>query len=389
MPPQAAAQSAQQMTPQQLNSAQRRAVLSQSVKMKQNIFSGTFNPATNPVLNIIPRNVGLILRYIVEVVATFNNTGSTTAATPTDFGGMNIFSNVQFTDLQNNQRHNTYGFHFGLVSSYKERQPFAACQALAVAEANFGNNFAVISQTASIAAGGSGTIKTVYEIPLAYSDEDLRGAIYANVVANQMNLALTFNPAPFAASGDDTFAVYKSNTGTMTNCIVNVYQEYLDQLPIGAGGVVLPVLDISTVYQLNFSQFNNLAANTDNYFQYTNFRRYLSAIGIYNSTGGAGGRVGGGDINYLARVSANFTNIFKVDPYEQARIGRRILGVDPPPGVYYFPSREKPIYTLTYGNTQLDFNPNTAGGNNYLLFLWEYMALQNILSSAGSLPSQA
>lgn len=374
-------------TPDQLNSLQRKAVVSQSTKMKQNIFSGTFNPTTSPVINIVPRNVGLILRFIVECVFTVNNTDGANLATLTDYGALNGLSNVQFTDLQNNQRHNTYGMHFGLLSSYKDRMPFASAQTLAASEANFGNNFPIISATPTIAHGAQGTVRVVYEIPIAYSDDDLRGAIYANVVANQMLLALTLNPQPFAATGDDTFAMYSGATGNIGSVVVNVYQEYYDQLPMGAQGVVLPVLDISTVYQLNFSQFNQLAANSDNYYQYTNFRRYLSAIALYNSTGTIGGRANGSDINYWARVSANFTNIFKVDPLEQARISRRILGTDPPKGTYYFGSRDKPIYTLTYGNTQIDINPNTAGNNAYLLFLWEYMALQNVLSSAGSLPS--
>jgi hypothetical protein len=385
----------QQLSPTQLNAMQRKAVTGQAVKMKQSIFSGTFNPATTPVLNIVPRNVGLILRFIVEITASFTTTvpGSGTAtATLTDFGALNVFNNIQFTDLQNNQRHNTYGFHFGLLSSFKERQAFAGASTLAAADANFGNNFPIVTATGTIAstagsAAGTGTCRTVLEIPIAYSDDDLRGAIYANVVANQMNLALQFNPNPYAASGDDTFAVYAGAAGTMTSVTVDVYQEYYDQLPMGATGVVLPVLDISTVYQLTFSNFTSIAANTDNYYQYTNFRRYLSAIGIYNSTGTLNGRMNGSDVGYWARVSANFTNIYKVDPLEQARIARRILGVDPPKGVYYFPSRDKPIYTLTYGNTQIDLNPISAGANAYLLFLWEFMALQNVLSTAGSLPS--
>jgi P3 major capsid protein len=388
MPQQTASPNTNQLTPDQLNGMQRRAVTQQAVKMKQNIFSGTFNPATTPVINIVPRNVGLILRFIVEYSFTVSNTDGANLATLTDYGPLNGFSNIQFTDLQNNQRHNTYGFHFGLVSSFKERQPFASAQTLAAAEYTAGNNFPVTAAPGTITHGTTGQIvKGFIEIPIAYSDDDLRGAIYANVVANQMLLALTINPQPFAATGDDTYAMYSGATGTITSVNVNVYQEYYDQLPIGAGGVVLPLLDISTVYQLNFSNFTSLAANTDNYYQYTNFRRYMSAIAVYNNSGTIGGRSNGADISYWAQVSSNFTNIFKVDPIEQARIARRTLGSDPPKGTYYFGTRMKPIYTLTYGNMQLDINPITAGANAYLLFLWEYFALQNVLSSAGSLPA--
>lgn len=387
-PPQTAA-TAQQMTPDQINAAQRKYVLAQSVKMKQAIASGTVNPANGNVINIIPRNVGLILRFIIEATANFSVVAAGTT-TITDFGALNIFSNVQFTDLQNNQRHNTYGFHLGLVSSYKERQPFVSSMTVAQSQGNFGANWALVGNTPPTTTV-VGSAKAVYELPLAYSDEDLRGSIYANVVANQMQIALTINPNPAPASGDDTFSVFygagAGDTATITTVVYNIYQEYLDQLPIGQGGVVLPVIDISTVYQLLYSNFTNIAQGQDYYIQYTNFRRYLGVLGIYNNSGTRGGRGVGADVSYFAQVSANFTNIFKVDPFEQARLSRRLLRTDPPPGTYYFGSTGKPIYTLTYGNMQLDINPSTAGASAYFLALWEFMAIQNTLSSAGSLPA--
>lgn len=376
----------QQASPQQINAAQRKLVVNQSVKMKQSIASGTVAPTTTPVLNIIPRNVGLILRFIVQYTATFAELGSS-STTATDYGAYNVFSNIQFTDLQNNQRHNSYGFHFGLTSSVKERQAWLSAQTLAQTEGNYGANWSLTSVTApTTEATGSAT--GVLEIPISYSDEDLRGSIYANVVANQMQLQLTINPRPAPASGDDTFAVfYGGAASSISSLTYNIYQEYYDQIPTGAQGVVLPTLDISTVYQLLYSNFTSIAQNQDNYYQYTNFRRFMGTFMIYNNSGTVGGRETGGDIGYLAQVSANFTNIFKVNAQEQARICRRILGVDPPPGTYYFGTRMKPIYTLTYGNMQLDINPTTAGANAYALFLWEFFALQNTLSSAGSLPA--
>jgi P3 major capsid protein len=380
------AASAPQQSPEQLNAAQRALVKAQSVKMKQAIYSGTITPANGNVVNIVPRNVGLILRFIIEFNATFAilGGGSTSA---TDFGALNVFSNIQFTDLQNNQRHNTYGSHFGLVSSFKDGQPYASATAPTQTEGNFGANWSLTATTAPT-TGATGTAKGFLEVPIAYSDDDLRGAIYANVVANQMQLQLTINPSPAPTTGDDTFQVFHgANASSISSVTINVYQEYLDQLPLGPQGAVLPVLDISTVYQLLYTNFTAIAAGQDYYVQYTNFRRYMSAIGIYNNSGTTGGRSTGGDINYWAQVSSNFTNIFKVDPLEQARIARRLLRCDPPSGTYYFGTRKHPIYTLAYGNMQIDLNPITAGASAYLLMLWEFFALQNTLSSAGSLPA--
>lgn len=384
---------AQQMSPDQLNMAQRRLVLSQSVKMKQSIFTTTFNPSNgNNVLfvNTI-RPVGLLLRFIVEVTATFAEVGSGKTATVTDFGAANLLSQIQFTDLQNNQRHLCSGIQLMLAQSWKDRMPFVSAQTMAQAEGNWGANWTLTNAVAPTPSA-TGTARCVYEIPIAYSDDDLRGAIYANVVSNQMSLQLTINPAPVPNAGDDTFAVFTTNDtspGSITSVSINVYQEYLDQLPIGQNGIVLPILDTSTMYQLQFTNFKNLTAGQDNYFQYTNFRRFMSVSSIYNSTGTAGGRLTGGDIDYWALVSANLTNIFKVGPLEQARITRRIMGTDPPAGTYYFPSRRHPIYTLSSGNMQLDLNPITAGANAYAYMMWEYFGDQNTLSQAGSLPASS
>ena len=377
----------QQANPYQINLMQRKQVLSQSVKRKQLIQSTTFNPANG---NVFTCNsilaAGLILRFIVEVSATFTElSGGTTLVT--DWGAANLLSNVQFTDLQNNQRHNCSGIQLTMTQSAKDRMPFLSAQNLAQALSNFGANWPLTNVTAPTTET-TGSARAVFEIPIAYSDEDLRGAIYANVVSNQMNIQLTVNPNPGPTTGDDTFAVFYGTGATSISSItISVYQEYLDNLPIGKNGLVLPQLDISTIYQLLYTNFTNIPAGQDYYIQYTNFRRFMSVTGIYNSTGTVGGRGVGGDINYLALVSANLTYIFKIDPLEAARLTRRILGSDPPAGTYYFPSRKHPINTLATGNMQLDMNPSFAGSNAYWYQMWEFFAQQNTLTQAGSLPA--
>src|SRR5580658_147081 len=384
MPPVAA--QGQQMSPWQLNMAQRRSVLSTSVKRKQQIASTTFNPANGNVFtcNTILA-VGLVLRFTVEVIANFAELGSGSTAV-TNFGAMNLLSNVQFTDLQNNQRHNCTGLQVAMTQGFKDGNPFASAKSFAQSEGDFGANW-LLAYANAPTTSATGSARCVYEIPIAYSDDDLRGAIYANVVSNQMNLQLTVNPNPAPITGDDTFAVFYGTgaAGAISSVTINIYQEYLDQLPIGQNGIVLPQLDISTLYQLLYTNFANLTAGQDNYVQYTNFRRFMSLITIYNSTGTVGGRNVGSDITFWKLVSANLTSIFQESPYERARVQRRILGTDPPPGTYYFPSRKQPIYTLASGNMQLDLVPTVANSTAYLYVMWEFFAQQNTLSQAGSL----
>lgn len=389
---QRAPQNAQQMNPWQINLMQRRQVLSQAVKRKQQIASVTFNPANG---NIYTCNtilaVGLLLRFYVEVICTYAELGGGGTAVVTDFAAMNSLSNIQFTDLQNNQRHNATGLQFALTQSFKDKLPFVGAQEYAQSEGNFGANWDLAYATPPTTEA-TGSSRVVYEIPIAYSDDDLRGAIYANVVSNQMNLQLTVNPNPIPNAGDDTFAVFYATAGAAGSCTsvtINIYQEYLDQLPIGQNGIVLPQLDISTLYQLLYTNFANLTANQDNYVQYTNFRRFMSLIEIFNSTGTRGGRNVGSDITFWKLVSANLTSIFQESPYERARVQRRILETDPPPGTYYFPSRTHPVYTLATGNMQLDLVPSVAGAGAYLYTMWEFFAQQNTLTQAGSLPASS
>src|SRR5215469_1223114 len=105
MPATSQTAAANQPNPWQINLMQRQAVLSQSVRRKQQIDSVTFNPANG---NVYVCNkilaVGLLLRFYVEVIATYAvlSVGGSSAAV-TDFGAMNTLSNIQFTDLQNNQ----------------------------------------------------------------------------------------------------------------------------------------------------------------------------------------------------------------------------------------------------------------------------------------------
>lgn len=395
-----------QLSPQQLNALQRQAVLASSVDMTQSIYSAAVTPATQPVLQIQPRNVGFIKRFIVKFSAQITNSDGATDATLTDFGLGNFFSNIQFTDLNNNQRINTTGWHISFLNTVRHRKPFgtgfapletvadfAAGNQNANQMANYGNNFLVVKAPHTIVHGsGAQNIQGYIDIPLVYSDDDLRGGIYANVVNAVMQLQLTFNPQMFVATGaDSTNAVYHgpaASSMALSNLQVTIYQNYLDQLPQGQGGVVLPNLDVSTIYELKYSQFQNIPSGVDFPVQFANFRDFLSTFAVFNHDSSAdSGRGIGGDINYWALQAANFTNFWKLDPITQTLKTREIVGFDYPPGTYYQSYRRKPVSTVQYGNVELVINPSSSTTSSYLFVAWEDFALINTLTQAGSLAS--
>lgn len=398
-----------QLTPEQaaqLNLYARNAIKARAIRMTQPIFSGNFNPANTPQVTVNPRNVGLIKGFWVKVTHTISN-GSAVQINLTDFGPANALSNVQFNDLNNITRINTPGWHVAFVDSAKSRRPFGSAMVQTTgfdAPTKYGSNWTQqISAPATIAAAGTGTVIMWYWVPLAYGEDDLRGSVFANVVNATMQLNLSFPGATggvtqngvtvCATNGtDSTQAMYVGNAAgsvalvSITNTNVAVSQVYMDQIPVDKTyGVLLPTIDLATIYELKQTTIVGAVANQDFPYQYTNFRDFLSTFAIYVNTGATGARGVGADINFWSLQSANATNIWKKEPGLIALENRNFLGADFPPGVYYFSTRERPISTTQFGNMQLINNPITAGAGAYQLMATEDFALQATLSMAGSL----
>lgn len=381
------------------NMAARAAILSYGVKRTQQVFSQAVNPANQTVVNIAPQNVGLITGFLVEIDG--NIAASTaTAITRTEFGLANVLSNITFSDLSNYVRHNTTGWHLSFTNSAKQGFVWGAAYQPNVPEdwsafnTSFANtnlvvpNWSVRTAPLSIAGNGNANVREMYYVPLAYSSSDLRGAIYAAVTNATMNLQLTINPTPVAASGDATLAVYSGAAGAWNgNVTITVYQIYYDQLPTttsnGATQVVLPLMDLNNQYCLLTTSLTGMTNGSDFPYGFANFRNFLSAIAVLDNNGTLNA---GTELNYVALTSANNTNIFKYTPQVAAFLARQTFMSDPPKGVYYFDFRQSPISTNQFGNMNLNFNPNSNINVNAVLYVGvEYFAQQTQVSGAQSL----
>lgn len=400
---------------QQINLAARQAIRNSAVKMMQPLSTGSIVPAQNPVLTIQPRNVGLLLGFWVGISHTITN-NSAVDVNLTNFGPLNALSQIQFNDFNNTVRIQTAGWHLGIINSIRFRRPTGMAFLHTTAmdtPIQFGDNFSTangggtISASSSIAAGATGTVNMWYWVPLAYSDDDLRGSIYANVVNATAQLILTmpgFGSVQTAVQNgmDSTLAMYQgAAAGDVSQCTItqtnyNVYQYYYDQLPISKAGVLLPVTDLATVYELKFTLQNGVQAFQDFGYQYANFRNFLSTTAIWVNGAGATTttpsgpiptRTGGNDVAYWSLQAANTTNIWKKSPALLANEFRNFFQTDLPVGMYYFGSRQRPIVTTQYGNMQLILNATVAANGNYQLIGVEDFALIQTLSMAGSLPT--
>lgn len=381
-----AASTSGQMTPQQANLLARQACVKMGVDMWQQIFATTINTGAGTVLNVPIRQVGLVKRLLVRATAQVQANGQTLTLAP--FGPSQLFSNITLTDLSNQTRINTAGWHLFGVASAKRRQPYGAAFTTD-SPCGYGNNFgSVMAAPAQITTNpGAVNLFVETEVPCSYTDMDLRGAIYMNVTNATAYLQLTVNPNFFVSNtADPTFAVYQSSSATLgllPSINVIVYQNYLDQLPQAQnGGPVLPLLDLSTAYLLNTTPVGALVQNQDVPIPYANFRDFMSTFVIFDNNGVLNV---GSDVNNWSIQSANFTNILKVDPFTLDFMARLLFKTDPPKGTYYLDHRNKPISTVQYGNMQLVLNASAVTAGAALTMGYESLALINMITQAGSL----
>lgn len=371
------------------NANARAAILMSGVERLQQIYSTATNPSNQTILNIQPQNVGFVRGFLVKVSGTIANTnaGSSGAAlSRTNFGASNLLKNIVFTDINNQVRHQTQGWHLSMINSAKQPMVIGGAYAPNI-PVGYGNNYDVMTAPSSISvATGTSAVQFYYYIPLSYSKVDLRGAMWAGVVNAVAQLQLEINPNPVVASGDAGLAVYSGNTGGWSgNVTVTVWQDYIDQIPMSSQGQpILPLDDVQTLYQLNNTSLTALVAGQDFGVPFANFRQFLSSTIVYNN----GGTYNAGtDINYFALQTANSSNIWKYGPEEAAFLARSTFMADPPTGAYYFDHRAKPISTQQFGNTQITVNPITVNANAELKVGFEYFAQASQVVYAGSLPS--
>lgn len=376
------------MTSAQQNMTARNTILTAGVDRLQQISSASYNPTNQTIVNLNPQNVGLIRGFLVKVegrIANTNTGSSGVALSRTSFGASNLLRNIVFTDVNNQVRHQTQGWHLSLINSAKQPMVIGGAYSPNI-PVGYGNNFDIMTGAASVAAGANTPVQFYYYVPLSYTKVDLRGAMWAGVVNAVAQLQLEINPNPVVASGDSGLAIYSGNTGGWSgNVTITVWQDYIDQIPLMQNEQpVLPQDDIQTLYQLNNTTLSALVPNQDFGVPFANFRNFLSTTLVYNN----GGTYNAGtDINYFALQTANSSNIWKYGPEEAAFLSRSTFMADPPLATYYFDHRNKPINTQQFGNTQITVNPSTVNANAAIMVGFEYFAQASQVVFAGSLPS--
>lgn len=352
------------------------------------VLPATVAPGTTLTAQL--RNVGYIKRLVIKITGTVT-AGATSQQNLTAMGLANLVSNVTYTDLANNQRINTPGWHLVAVATVKRRSVWGAAFT-SDTPFGYGNNFSAVKAGATIAATNNSPFVLFLEIPFVRNDHDLRGVVMGAVATATQQVTVTLNPNMFVNStSDPTNAFYQSagaDLATLSAVTWQIYQNYLDQYPRMPNGTpILPSLDIGTAYVLTQTASTTPVANQDNAFPFVNQRQFLSTFAVYDN---AGTLNVGSDIGHWALTSANFTNIVYTDPVMQALLGRVKIRDDFPKGMYFFDFNDRPIDTAVFGNMQLILNPSNVGGATATVLLgWEAYGIIGQINQGGAIPSGA
>ena len=125
--------SAPQISGPALNGMNRARILNSAKNMIQLNSTQTLNTPTlsnSNIVNFVPKNIGLLKRFYVEVLVSMTTAAGTSACNLSPFGPANILSNITFTDFQNQARINTTGWHLVAVNTFRSRanSPLAAAE---------------------------------------------------------------------------------------------------------------------------------------------------------------------------------------------------------------------------------------------------------------------
>lgn len=321
------------------------------------IKTGTFGPfLPGQTARIRLKNIGVMTELYARITASADNTG-TVAASPSPLAPYNLVSRVSFYDYDNVPRVRASGPELQLRNSVANGSLFDV--ALAVQGALAGNTAIVEMPTAV----GTNPLAFDLLIPVAiHPESDLTGAILAQTVAGEQFLDFEFNANISGAAADQTY-LYSATTDTVTVSAITVelYQRTIQpQLAPGANGLVLPQLDLLTVYELNGVQktTSNIAVNQEKLIDYPNNRTilgmYVSFLngGVYNSNAS--------DLSLIRQIANGSQPIREYDPLVLLSEMRRVLKGDTFPAHYFILSRLVPIFTQLYGNVQLGLTPSSV-----------------------------
>jgi hypothetical protein len=363
------------------NQMARNAIIQNAVKQLMPVASAnmalTGGALQSPIVQLSPTPTGVQLGFYVTVTANITN-GSGGVLTRTPFAASNLLQNVTYYDLGNTPRTNASGKMLHMLMSQKASRVFGATVAPDDGTAPVYGSWNVNQCPATIANGATATIKMIFYVPLAYSEFDLRGAVYGNIAQSNQRLNLTFPTSAqlIATSTENPVdAVYQA-AGATKAVTINSWSydvrlnTYGAGLPTAANGqTIVPLNDLSTVYALNETVVSGLTAGQQLAVPFPNAWEYISTTGLYVN----GAQLNAGtDMADIEVKTASGVSFGAVPPDLHAFTTGLRIGAHPPAGMYFDSHHQRPIKVADFGAVNYCIRPSQVNAGASYRIAYEF-----------------
>lgn len=349
----------------------RTALLQTGLTQRKNLITTT--GALGQTTRIKLFNVGILTS--LRILVTCPITIGTAIAVPSARAPWNLISRARVTDYDGTDRISLSGFQLYVLDCIRRRQPFGwNNQQAAVAGAG------IITNPSIPTAVGAGIISFMLEVPICINDnpwdglnQDTTGAIYAQTGVGELYLNIDWAASLYTNGNID--AVYSGAPTTtvvlngVTGPSIQVFQNYIFPQRMEGGGVPLPPIDLSSVYELSgaIRTADNIAVNSEKLISYPNLRRVIGAyVNFYDNN-----TVSATNLNNLRILVNASSTLYENSQTLQILEQRLALEGDIGAGIYFWNHRMKPIETAIFGNVQLGLTPNAIVATPFMEFLFE------------------
>lgn len=287
--------------------------------------------------------VGLITSLFLDVTVNVNITGANAVASR--MAPYNLLKNVRLVDDQGVVRINAPGQHIWALNSVRKNS------------LEYRDTGVMFSSPAIPTAIGAQTVQFFMDVPISYSDSDLRGAIRGDV-AGDIYLNIDWGNLLFNFGDSDTLYTGAAGTGvTLINGTVNVFQRYLQS------DQILP----TEVQQIHYIEgglriSDGLVANSEKLINYIINRRSIAVMMTYVNNGA----MAAADVSQV-RFLTGPSELLRFSANEMYAVQRdRLRGASLPEN-FFFLTHDNLVVTRFARANQIGFTPAAAAvGNTYV-----------------------
>lgn len=304
---------------------------------------GTFDIALGETARVKIDPVGIVTSLLVEV--NLNVTIATAAASASEMSPYNFLTNIRLLDERGNVRIDAPGHHIWALNCVRKRT---------LEYRDVGVFFSSPSVPTAI---GTQDIQFFMDIPISYSDTDLRGALNAEVPGD-IYLNVRFAET-LLTSGDADYLYNGTGASVITfnNGTLKVFQRYYQSSE-------QPPADINIVHYIEggLRISDGIVANSERLINYPINRRTSALVMTYVNNG----VMNESDVSLL-RMTQGPSEMFNLNADEQYAIQRQHLGGAELPVNFFFVYHPLPFATNFARANQLGFTPAAAAvGNTYI-----------------------